>query len=96
MNPLLKYRTENNLTLVEVSAPLNVTPQCYSNWERGKRFPRRRHIAAIEMATGGAVHYQNLLAAFVPITLSKLSQLKEAATIPVIAKSVTTVAPSKR
>lgn len=56
---LYKYRTQKNLTQVEMAAKLNITQPHYANIENGIRTPSARLIQRIERATDNAVRFRD-------------------------------------
>ncbi len=52
---LLEYRIKHNLGQADIARLVGRTPGAVSNWETGKRIPRRDEMAAVVQITDGAV-----------------------------------------
>ena len=52
---LARYLQAHALTLADFAPKVGVTASAVQLWATGKRIPRRRHMAAITKATGGAI-----------------------------------------
>jgi transcriptional regulator with XRE-family HTH domain len=51
-NPLRAWRTDRQLTQVQLGKLIGVDGMTVSRWERGDHLPRKKHWAEIEKATG--------------------------------------------
>jgi transcriptional regulator with XRE-family HTH domain len=52
---LSEYLAANNLTQTEFAARVGVKQATIARYARGERFPRLKHLAAIQKETGGTV-----------------------------------------
>lgn len=56
---LAEYLASRNLTQAEFAAKVGVEQATIGRYAKGERFPRQRHLEAIERETGGLVSAQD-------------------------------------